>query len=326
MTSPPTVTRGSVNNSAILASTWVAAPTTYTSTSHNWVITTDSTTSVSSAAVAVNNTITPHNLNTQLNGAGLFLGDGKTLLRENGELVLHHTHSDGTVSTSGIPTKHKGVIDLKSRTVDLVNDVIVRLPDGSILHIDRNGDVVKEHYINAREKVVDVLGGNMALYESLAFCHFRDIKIPSGANTKATFVLPNDVKIHLFPDDHVEIDESDGTQLYKTKPIREFNKYLNASDLLEEFIIYCGQQRLTRHEFSELPISLFIYWLIVRSAESDGDPTDEVVPLLTNAVKERKLHRHRCKCCGKYLTKQYEDHGIGFCNSDHMDTYLQRLK
>lgn len=245
---------------------------------------------------------------------------------ENDNIVLVRKHSDGRLSKSLIPLTHRGTIDLKSRKeVDLDPNTVLRLPDGGIIEINDLGEVVREVFVNARDKVIDVLGGNDVLYESLAFCHFNEIAISEGLNTKATFILPNGVKVHLFPDDHIEIDEADGKQLYKTAGVREFNRYLNGSDLLEDFIHYCAEQKITKKDFSELPISLFIYWLIVKAAEADGDPVDEVVPLLTHAVNEKKNYLHRCKCCGKFLSKKFETNSINFCSPEHMGAFLNQI-
>ena len=256
-----------------------------------------------------------------LKGRGIDLPDGGILKIVDDEVVIEYRHCDNVHPMYRL----RGTLDLKAGLHELIPGMILRAPDGSMFKIEDDGTVCKESFINAREKVIDVDSDNLALLEYIGFGQFNEIPLQAGLNSKTTFTLPNGVKIKLFPDDHIEIDESDGRQLYKTVPTREFNKYLNGSDLLEEFIAYCAKQNLTQKEFSELPISLFIYWLIVEAAHVDGDSTEDTLPLLTSAVRERKMHTHRCKCCGKFLSKKMETHSISFCSTEHMGQYMERI-
>ena len=220
---------------------------------------------------------------------------------------------------------HKGEIDLSRFDNVLGSGVVLKTIDGSYIEIDENGGVVNHKYENASEKVINVQSDSVPLYESIAFNRFGDIHIPEGSRSNTKITLPNGTIISIESDETISIDDSNAKVLYKSQPIREFNKYLNASDLLEEFIKFCAEQKVTKKDFTDLPINMFILWLIVRAAEADEDPTDEVLPLLTTAIKKRKVHSHRCKCCGKFLTKKYEIHQISFCNTDHMETYLSKI-
>jgi hypothetical protein len=260
-----------------------------------------------------------------LEGAGVELPDGSRLKIRDGKPVVEHRHQEGSEKLRPVPVSHYGTIDFSDADHILGPGATLKLPDGTYLQTDHDGNMTVEKFINAREKVIDVTSDKLSLYEALAFCHFSDIHIPATANAHATFTLPNGVKINLFPDDHIEIDEKDGRQLYRTEATRGFNKFLNASDLLEEFIAYCAEQKMTRKDFAELPISLFIYWLIVQAAETDGDSTQESMPLLTHAVKEQKFKPSHCKCCGRFLSSKMVSHGINFCSSDHMQRYVNKL-
>src|SRR5690554_6941531 len=73
-----------------------------------------------------------------------------------------------------------------------------------------------------------------------------------------------------FEDGNVTIYDENAKVIYKSNPIREFNPYLNASDLLEEFIAYCKKKKVRQSDFMQLPVELFIMWLVVRTAEKDG--------------------------------------------------------
>jgi hypothetical protein len=255
---------------------------------------------------------------------GLDLGNNRRLKLIDGEPVIVHHHTDGRETHDAVNARHRGVIDFTNTEHALLSGTTIKLPDGEYLHIDKDGTLIKESYLHARDRTVDVTGGNTTLYESLAFCDFREIKIPDGVHSNATFILPNDVKIHLFADDHIEIDESDGHQIYKTAPVRGFNKYLNASDLMEDFVRYCATQKITRREFQNLPISLFICWIILESAKADGDPTEESQLLLDQQKKTHINPVHRCRCCGKFISPKLVEEGVNFCSSAHMDRHLQR--
>lgn len=69
-----------------------------------------------------------------------------------------------------------------------------------------------------------------------------------------------------------------GTQWVPTKwqgqvapagPPPEFNRFVNASDLLEEFIAWLGGQGVRQGEVLTLPLDLFVKWLIIRACEQD---------------------------------------------------------
>lgn len=256
---------------------------------------------------------------------GLAIGGGRTLyMEEDGELYITQFHGD-KIGLPDLPIRHFGTIKLKPGHNFLKPGTILKTPDGTILEINEDGGLDKEVIENARSKVISVEDGNSTLYESLAFCHFGDIHIPDGTRSKATLTLPNGTKLKLNPDDSVEIDDANGKTLYHSAPTRGFNKFLNASDLLEEFVRYCAEQKITKKDFSELPISLFIFWLIVKAAEADGDDTEEVLPLLTSAVDKQTKTYHRCKSCGKFLSNTMRSHQIVFCSPEHMGKYMSKL-
>ena len=78
-------------------------------------------------------------------------------------------------------------------------------------------------------------------------------------------------------------------------PRREFNKYVNASDLLETFIQDMGALGLSQKEFLDLPVNAFITWLVLKAAVADGED-----PLW------------RCGSCGRF-TKD----GLVACGPTH---------
>lgn len=83
----------------------------------------------------------------------------------------------------------------------------------------------------------------------------------------------------------------------RLSPPREFNKYINASDLLEEFIKWLGEQGVKQGEVMELPVELFIKWLIIKACEQD-----EEEPNVTLQLPAPKKQPH-CLGCGQFMAK-----------------------
>lgn len=71
-----------------------------------------------------------------------------------------------------------------------------------------------------------------------------------------------------------------------------FNKYVNASDMLEEFIRYAGGLGLKTRDIKELPIDLFIKWLVIRACEEDHEEPTIKLSLPTSKQQPRCI---RCK-------------------------------
>ena len=265
-----------------------------------------------------------------LKGDGLRVGPRRILKSDDdGNVTLIETHtarSKSVKSVVNIAHIHQGVIDFSDTSEQFAKGTVFKLPNGDFFEIGEDGGLTQHVYKNARKKTIDVVGGSKTLYESLAFNHFKEIHIPAGSGSNTTFVLPDGTEIKYHYDDRIEIDDSKGKRLYQSAPTRGFNKYLNASDLLEDFVRYCASERLSRKDFAELPLSLFIYWLIAKAAEADGDSTDDIVPLLETSVKQQRYQPHRCQCCGKSLSKRFLENHVHFCSASHMQLYMDKAK
>lgn len=82
----------------------------------------------------------------------------------------------------------------------------------------------------------------------------------------------------------------------RSAPPREFNKYISASDLLEEFIRWLGEQGLRQKEVSELQLEYFIKWLVIRACEEDQEEPNVELPALPGPKAF-----HRCVGCGQFM-------------------------
>lgn len=146
------------------------------------------------------------------------------------------------------------------------------------------------------------------------------IVIPIG--TEVVVKLPGDVTLTVNKDGSYKIEDSDKVT-YKRCNIREFNRYINASDLLEEFIKFMGKFDIKQGEILSVPIELFINFLIIRSCQEDNDdlPPD-VKKIEDHSYLKRKLPR--CGCCGRFIPNRFINKNMYFCSGICFDKSLNR--
>ncbi len=123
-----------------------------------------------------------------------------------------------------------------------------------------------------------------------------------------------------WPNPHMPKTAYDNTVRYRPPPL-EFNRYINASDLLEEFIRWAGiEAHIRQNEALDLPLSHFITFLIIRAAEADREEPPEDVKLALPGPN----WGHRCVGCGRFLRDNLKKIGVFACNGAHLDRYLAR--
>lgn len=84
----------------------------------------------------------------------------------------------------------------------------------------------------------------------------------------------------------------------RLQPPREFNRYINASDLMEEFIGYLNTVGVRQGEVMDLPVELFIKWLIIRACEEDQEE-----PNVSLELPARRTPQPRCAGCQRFLRR-----------------------
>jgi hypothetical protein len=147
------------------------------------------------------------------------------------------------------------------------------------------------------------------------------------AGQAAEMELPDGSVLHVDALGNFRIDDRDSQVVYRANRVREFNRYVNASDLLEEFMAFVRPLGVRRGELLRLPLELFIRFLIVRAAEADGDVLPEAEagpPLEAQVRKALPPPRPRCLGCGRFLRRQLQAAGILFCSGAHLDRYAAR--
>lgn len=149
----------------------------------------------------------------------------------------------------------------------------------------------------------------------------RLLKVKKGM--ACTIQLPDGSCVFIQADGSYEIRHTDNT-VVRRKPIRllEFNRFINASDLLEEFIKDLGVCGVKQDEVLNIPIELFINWLVIRAAEQDGEEPPEDIPKLETVAKYKPP---QCKTCGRFISKRRKEAGMLFCNSEHFKRYEDNL-
>ena len=136
--------------------------------------------------------------------------------------------------------------------------------------------------------------------------------------------LPNGAKFTLSKDGSYKVVD-EGKVKYKGAPYREFNRYINASDLLEEFIRFMGASfDVKQSEILNIPLEMFITWLVIRSCQVDGDEIPKGTPRLEDHSFVKSAHLYRCRNCGRFLSSLSKQKHIEFCNSRCFDAYCSK--
>jgi hypothetical protein len=136
--------------------------------------------------------------------------------------------------------------------------------------------------------------------------------------TALSITLPDGATLEIQANGSYKIVDANAQITYKANNVREFNRYINGSDMLEEFIKFIsGIGKINKQEFFNLPVELFIQWLVIRAAEQDGEDADYTPVIKALPNPNRHKHSIRCKCCGKFMINRE----LLFCSSEHMNKY-----
>jgi hypothetical protein len=160
----------------------------------------------------------------------------------------------------------------------------------------------------------------------------NSIKLANGTNIKkldddnCKLELPDGTIIDIDELGNFHVNDKNSKVIYKSNSIREFNKYINASDLLEEFILFLGSEfDVRQNQIMNVPIQIFIEWLIVQAAMKDGDNySDDMKKLDAGVIYEKNWYR-RCRNCGRFIKSKLFDAGMNFCNTLCVENYQLKL-
>lgn len=128
--------------------------------------------------------------------------------------------------------------------------------------------------------------------------------------------LPDGSVLMVGSDGSFTINDKDAKVTYRANRLRDFNPFINASDKLEGFIKLCGALGVKQDEMMQMPVKLFIGWLIIEAARADGEQPD--VNLLDG------IHDHvRPRCtCGRFIARERIRKKVFFCRPECMERRL----
>jgi len=150
-------------------------------------------------------------------------------------------------------------------------------------------------------------------------------KFSIADGTEVTIDLPNGAVLEVKADGSIKITDVDSKVTYKACGVREFNRFINASDLLQDFIKFLGTKGVKQGQVLDIPVELFINWLVFKAAEQDEDlPPENMTPTESHpkllSAKKKKMPP-KCLCCGKFIKKDLAEKGFNFCSGNHASKF-----
>lgn len=180
----------------------------------------------------------------------------------------------------------------------------VTLSTGSVLNAMANALYSSQHTANPFDSVL--------VRDTLRL--MGDCTIEDGVPCKVG--LPDGGVLEVNADGSYRINDKDAKVTYRANKTRDFNPFINASDKLEAFIQFCGALGVKQSEMLNIPIKLFIGWLIIEAARADGDEAD--VELLDGIYDHV---RPRCTC-GRFISPKKTERRIFFCRTQCLEREL----
>lgn len=136
--------------------------------------------------------------------------------------------------------------------------------------------------------------------------------------------LPDGTTIHVSDTGSFQIDDKNAKVVYKANRARDFNRFINVSDRIEEFFDFCGEQKLEADEMMELPMKLFIGWLVLKAAEADKEAPPDNIKLIPDL--RARAAAPRCRQCQRFIPYVQKRGGMEFCDAVCYDNKLRALK
>ena len=130
--------------------------------------------------------------------------------------------------------------------------------------------------------------------------------------------LPDGAYVRVEKDQSYSIVDKYAKVTYRANRIRDFNRYINASDLIEEFIHFLMSEGVPPALMLKIPIEVFINFLVLRAAEVDREPVPSDVKIADHPALPKPSSNPRCNHCGRFITSEKHVHGINFCNEQHL--------
>ena len=221
-----------------------------------------------------------------------------TVLPTASSIIYSNRSNMFVTSTSSLP-----IIQFV-RDINLVNGCVYKLPNGKCLELKDGHLFIGELH----DKATLVKVEDLEEIKQLIQLRFGEIVVKPGETSSV--VMPDGSIIEISNDGNYVIKDKNANVTYKANRLnRDFNKFMNASDMLEEFINYVKTLDISQSEFLKLPIELFINWLIINACTIDGDIPPELPTLPAPTT---------CLHCNKIIESNKK---IQFCCKEHMIEY-----
>lgn len=139
--------------------------------------------------------------------------------------------------------------------------------------------------------------------------------------------LPDGSTIKVDEQGNYELVDKDAKVTYRAHRNREFNPFANAGDLIAQFIDDVAKivPEITKQEMGNLPLNLFVHWLILGAAERDQDPAPKGVAPITR----RRLTGGRPRCalpsCRRFVRTTAARAGFLYCDANHASHHAALL-
>lgn len=166
---------------------------------------------------------------------------------------------------------------------------------------------------------------SVSVWQDYTNIAIREVEAPTLLQKNSAYKMPNGSRVIIDNDGGFTVDDKDAKVIYRANRVYDFNPFLNASDLMEEYIKELVPHGVRQDQVLKIPIESFIYWLVHKAAEKDNDPTPKDIPRLPSIVGiSGGIHRlDRCGGCGRFIKRAHAAMQIYFCSPEHM---LQKLK
>jgi len=163
-----------------------------------------------------------------------------------------------------------------------------------------------------------------AIDTSLFVQALSKIKIEDGQEIEIE--LPDNSVLKVATNGSYQVIDDNAQVQYKANRIRGFNRYINSSDLLQDFIRFLGELGVRQSQVLEIPIELFINWLVCKAAEQDGEEAPDDITAPENHPKlleAKENHYHKCLCCGRFINNSFAEKGFNFCNGNCASNFAE---
>lgn len=93
--------------------------------------------------------------------------------------------------------------------------------------------------------------------------------------------------------------------------------------MVAEFVEYARSLGVAQDEVLQLPLNLFISWLIISAAERDGDPLPAHVTPREQLVA---IRNPQCLACKRFIPQKHYKARFPYCNPKHALKHAKKFE